>query len=85
MTFIHNQRLDEELDLNLTKQVMGDIRENVDTKYQDLEKLLSSNLGDKLKEVCDIQCKPSIPKPHNARTSSSQPPRGPSAVAKRQQ
>ena len=58
MTIIHNHRLGEEIDINIGKHVQGEIRTNVESKYADLEKLLSSNLGDKLKEVCDIQSKP---------------------------
>lgn len=60
---IHNHNLDQEIDINLGREFKGEIRTSVETKYADLEKLLSSNLGDKLKEICDIQIKPSIPKP----------------------
>lgn len=54
VTIIHNYRLDEEIDINLGKEVQGEIRTCVESKYADLEKILSSNLGDKLKEVCEI-------------------------------
>lgn len=66
MTRLGGHGLDKEININLGRHVKGEIRGGVDTKYADLEKLLSSNLGDKLKEVCDIQSKPAIPpRPHS--------------------
>ena len=66
MTRFGNHGLDKEININLGRHVKGQIRGTVDTKYADLEKLLSSNLGEKLKEVCDIQSKPAIPpRPHS--------------------
>ena len=78
MTIIHNHRLEEEIDLTINSHIQGQIRTDVNTRYQDLEKLLSSNLGDKLKGVCEMQSKPSIPRPNKSHNVSmngvSKPP-----------
>jgi hypothetical protein len=44
--------------------LINNLNENnaVDIKYANLEELLSSNVGEKLKEACIVN-KPSIPKP----------------------
>jgi len=49
-----DKRLDDEININIGRHIQGEIRSNVENKYADLEKLLSSNLGDKLQEVCEI-------------------------------
>jgi hypothetical protein len=41
----NNSRLKEEIDINMEKQVRRDIKNNVDSRYTDLEHLLNQNLG----------------------------------------
>jgi hypothetical protein len=41
----NNSRLEEEIDINMQKQVRRDIKNNVDSRYSDIEHLLNQNLG----------------------------------------
>lgn len=51
----NNSRLDEEIDINLGLVVKGDIKNEVENRYIDLEKLLASNLGERMKDVYEMQ------------------------------
>jgi hypothetical protein len=44
--------LEQEININLGHDVQGEIRGNVNTKYADLERLLSMNLGENEKDLC---------------------------------
>ena len=47
-----NQLLEQEININLGQDLQGEIRGNVNTKYADLERLLSMNLGENDKDIC---------------------------------